>query len=386
MVGKLEPDAAALEDTISGISPSALRARVEQGYREDALQMTRIGLLLAAVAMALEWIMHLVEGPSDLAAAHGALTLVTLGTAWRLRRDPECFAVIATALLWTVLLATVTFHAFSIGTGDQEMTRLIACGVMIGVGALVMPSWVSHVLLVVSALGLLLLFWLTLPGSFLLSVTVPLGVIAIAGLIHHARRVTIWRRVSSLLLMDALREEQSDRLAADAVVEMATRLGAGFAHHFNNQLQQVQLSADVLDETLAPDHEGRKYLDTIRASSNQAAGMTAALLRYSRRTRPKKQWLRWSDFAQRLVEHIDDAALRVEATELWLEADPEQLLLSLAEIIRNSQQALAPREGVIQVLARADEDWVTLTVMDDGPGIEPGMMKRAADPFVTGNP
>ncbi len=388
MAAKLEPEAAALEDTISGISPSALKARVEQAYREDALQMARIGLLLAAGVMVLETIMHASGGPADLAWLHGLLTLVLLATVWRLHRHPQrvTFAVTAMALLCGVVLVAVTAHAFSIGSGDQEMTRLLACGVMIGVGALVMPSLLGHVLLVVSAIGLLVLFWLTLPGSFFYNVSVPLGVIAIAGLIHHARRVTISRRVSGLVLMYALREEQSERLAADAVVEMATRLGAGFAHHFNNQLQQVQLSADVLDETLEPEHPGRKYLDTIRASSNHAAGMTAALLRYSRRTRPKKEWLRWPEFAQRLVEHIDDAALRVETSELWLEADPEQLLLSLTEIIRNSQQALAPREGVIQVLARADEDWVTLTVLDDGPGMEPGMMKRAMDPFVTGNP
>ncbi|MDX2147249.1 MAG: HAMP domain-containing sensor histidine kinase [Planctomycetota bacterium] len=80
---------------------------------------------------------------------------------------------------------------------------------------------------------------------------------------------------------------------------------------------------------------------------------------------------------------------------LVIEADADRLVQVLVNLIRNSIQASMQggrgrderRSGEIVVAAersrRGGQDWVTLTVSDDGPGIHPDILPRLFEPFVS---
>jgi signal transduction histidine kinase len=106
--------------------------------------------------------------------------------------------------------------------------------------------------------------------------------------------------------------------------------------------------------------------------------------------------------AQVVREHPDcSARIRIEVTggATPLEADSDLLHRVLVNLILNAAQAIGsgsgsgtvtvgvdtpPADGLL--LAREFEGPVRLRVTDDGPGVEPDMVERIFEPFVSGRP
>lgn len=68
-----------------------------------------------------------------------------------------------------------------------------------------------------------------------------------------------------------------------------------------------------------------------------------------------------------------------------LEADPDQLHQVIVNLLTNARQALETVEGDrrIAIVSRYRDGAVTLTVADNGPGIDPAARQRIFDPFFT---
>ena len=244
----------------------------------------------------------------------------------------------------------------------------------------------GYLTLAVSGVALFALFWVTAPAAPLLNISVPFLVVCVAFLIRSARRRSIRHRVEAQALAEALREEHAERLAADAATEMAVRLSAGFAHHFNNQLQEVQLGADVADGMLDADHPAKPYLDGVIASSKQAAKLTAALMRYSRRSTLQREPVQWQVLADDLAARFNlppAVRLIIEPSDVSLYADAQQLLVCVGELVENAQEALPDSGGEIVVTLVQDGEAVRIDVKDNGRGFPPALIDQAAEPFVT---
>lgn len=69
-------------------------------------------------------------------------------------------------------------------------------------------------------------------------------------------------------------------------------------------------------------------------------------------------------------------------------ADYNQLQQVILNIVTNAQQAIADtkRKGRITVTTDAIEDYVTVSIADNGPGISPEYMTKIFDPFFTTKP
>jgi two-component system, NtrC family, sensor kinase len=63
-------------------------------------------------------------------------------------------------------------------------------------------------------------------------------------------------------------------------------------------------------------------------------------------------------------------------------ASPNQLKQIFLNLIANARQAM-PNGGTVRVDVRNDGDWVTASVSDDGPGIDPAVLERIFEPFYT---
>jgi signal transduction histidine kinase len=373
---------------MSAPAAEALPRQIEAAYGADAMQIAVVTAALVALGMMIEAGVHLLAGAGFLVKVH-AMLAVAAGLLWwllRRRRQASAFAPSWAVALWLILMLSVACHAAAIGPGDQEMTRISLSALVIGTGALILPTRMGYLTLAVSGVALFALFWVTAPAAPLLNISVPFLVVCVAFLIRSARRRSIRHRVEAQALAEALREEHAERLAADAATEMAVRLSAGFAHHFNNQLQEVQLGADVADGMLEADHPAKPYLDGVIASSKQAAKLTAALMRYSRRSTLQREPVQWQVLADDLAARFNlppAVRLIIEPSDVSLYADAQQLLVCVGELVENAQEALPDSGGEIVVTLVQDGEAVRIDVKDNGRGFPPALIDQAAEPFVT---
>ncbi len=83
--------------------------------------------------------------------------------------------------------------------------------------------------------------------------------------------------------------------------------------------------------------------------------------------------------------------VRLHAGEARIKADPQRLRQVIHNLVKNAQEALEGRhDGQIAVTTRLREEdehcYVEMRVEDNGPGVDPGMLERLFEPYVTTKP
>jgi C4-dicarboxylate-specific signal transduction histidine kinase len=74
----------------------------------------------------------------------------------------------------------------------------------------------------------------------------------------------------------------------------------------------------------------------------------------------------------------------VEPPDLILVADPDLLEQAVINLLKNALDAVAERSGArVQLVCRAVDGGVAITVVDNGPGLEPAEAEAAFTPFFT---
>ncbi|MEM7508706.1 MAG: ATP-binding protein [Pseudomonadota bacterium] len=201
--------------------------------------------------------------------------------------------------------------------------------------------------------------------------------------------------------------ELEDRFAQSQKMEAVGKLAGGVAHDFNNVLTAIKGHCDFVlmgKEQTNPDYED---LIQIRQNSNRAASMVRHLLAFSRQQTLQPQLLNLRDvisdahvflnsvIGERVTLHID------HERELWpVMADQHQLEQVLMNLVVNARDAMEERgtvtiatrnvsqssEEMIQGVAVPPDEYVEISVTDDGTGIPEDVRGRVFDPFFTTKP
>jgi len=177
--------------------------------------------------------------------------------------------------------------------------------------------------------------------------------------------------------------------------EVARRL----AHEIRNPLTPIQLSAERMRRKLmrglaAPEAE---LLDrsthTIVQQVEAMKQMVAAFSEYA-----KAPEMHISEFdLGALIRQVSDLyhaqdprvafGLSLDPKAAPLEADPGRIRQLLNNLLTNSLEALDGRENpVIMIETQRVGDQIALTVIDNGPGFQGGLLEQAFDPYVTSKP
>jgi DNA-binding response OmpR family regulator/two-component sensor histidine kinase len=209
---------------------------------------------------------------------------------------------------------------------------------------------------------------------------------------------------TQLALEIAERERTESQLLQAQKMDALGKLTGGIAHDFNNLLTSIITGIDLINRQLeAGKPEGvQRFADAALGSARRAAALTHRLLAFARQqplnaksTDVNERIHSLEDMLRRTIgEHIT-LDLFLSSERAIANVDANQLENAVINLVINSRDAM-PGGGTIRVSTRrshvygeadiADGEYITLTVSDNGSGIEPAIIEKVFDPFFTTKP
>jgi len=218
-----------------------------------------------------------------------------------------------------------------------------------------------------------------------------------------------YRGASSDITAETLAEErrqQAEKMAA------LGRLAGGIAHDFNNVLGAIAGFAQFLREDLPADSEQHRFADRIAQAAGRARALIRQILSFARSAPQERRSLPIATVVRDMLPLLKAALpstteiqLAVRADDAWLLGNETELSQLLLNLCINASDALEGRYGTVRLAVEhpaalapvLEEGWHTVTtadpaqvpdaiclaIEDDGPGIEPAVLRQVFEPFFT---
>lgn len=204
------------------------------------------------------------------------------------------------------------------------------------------------------------------------------------------------------------RKRLSDELHQAQKIEAVGLLAGGVAHDFNNLLTAIFGYTDLARHTLPHGHPALASLEGVIAAAEQAAGVSKALLTFTRKAPTQKQIIELNQTiakAAQLLKRLLPASieLRTELSDghsLFVNADATQIQQIILNLAVNARDAM-PDGGVLKITAGRDAGSseagpasvettaagaVCFAVSDTGTGMSAETLERIFEPFFTTKP
>ena len=195
-----------------------------------------------------------------------------------------------------------------------------------------------------------------------------------------------------------LTRQAEQRVSQSQRVEALGRLTGGVAHDFNNLLGVISNSAHLISR-MAPNEEVQVPVAAMLRAVEVGSRLTQHLLRFAGRqsVRPQVMTLRpYLPEIQKLMETVLGkqiaTSVSVAPDTHNIKVDTGELELSLINLALNARDAM-PSGGQVWIQARNAEpeettdlpgdQYVLITVSDNGTGIEHTLSERVFEPFFT---
>jgi signal transduction histidine kinase len=194
-------------------------------------------------------------------------------------------------------------------------------------------------------------------------------------------------------MLDRLDRSQ-EALVRSEKLGLAGLFAARVAHDIRNPLSSIKLQTQLLRARLGPgpDRQSVAMLDSVQRDIVQVESVVRDLLELARPGELKREPTRLIDAIDDALEHVaPHLAYRkihvrksVDAGLPPIALDAARFKQALLNIISNAADAMPTGGTLILTAARSDESpGVRLDVCDDGIGIDPAILPRVFDPFVS---
>jgi PAS domain S-box-containing protein len=196
------------------------------------------------------------------------------------------------------------------------------------------------------------------------------------------RVLVVARNVSQRIALET-QLHQSQKMQA------VGQLASGLAHDVNNLLMVVSGHAEMIASRTGENRELLAAANEIQRVTDQGAALMRRLVGFSRPAALSRQVLELSAAvraSERLLRVLlgEGVALVLElATDrLPVRADAGELEQVLVNLVANARDALGS-SGTVRIATSARGKRATLTVHDNGGGIDPALRERIFEPFFT---
>lgn len=208
-----------------------------------------------------------------------------------------------------------------------------------------------------------------------------------------------------------VKELEEERLALLEQVEMTERLEAlgqfsgGFAHEFNNILQDILLHAEEASRHCETDGV-QQAIKAIKKRCANASGLCDQILVYAgtreltnQRISPADKLSKWSPELQESLPPGCRLHLELKETEDQIWADPAQIRQMVYSLVQNAAEAYPSGRGDIFLRARTvdldtkdfknfisippsgDGSYLEIEICDHGEGLPPDIQTKIFEPF-----
>ncbi|MHB8285209.1 MAG: ATP-binding protein [Caulobacteraceae bacterium] len=214
--------------------------------------------------------------------------------------------------------------------------------------------------------------------------------------------------VDRIRVSEQLRRTQAALQARDAMlsqsnkVEAIGQLTGGVAHDFNNLLTIIRSSVDFLRRSDLSDHRRARYIKAIADTVDRAAKLTGQLLAFARRQALKPEVFDVGHQVRTIIDLLSSllgSRITVEQElchpPCYAQADVSQFETAVVNLAVNARDAMNGegrmtfRVDVVSGIpalrghAPVPGDFIAVSVIDGGSGIEPSQIDKIFEPFFT---
>jgi signal transduction histidine kinase/CheY-like chemotaxis protein len=195
--------------------------------------------------------------------------------------------------------------------------------------------------------------------------------------------------VDRLRILDDLRQSEA-QLRQSQKLEAIGRLAAGVAHDFNNILQSISSSIELVLDDIEPGTATHEAAEIALSSAQRGASLTHHLLSYACRQVLQPAQMSVVQFLigmKQLLGRTLGKHIVVEVQEFFelpvIFADPGQLQTAILNLAINAAHAM-PEGGTLLLaadLVKEDPSYVVISVADTGTGMDTETLAQAFEPF-----
>ncbi len=207
----------------------------------------------------------------------------------------------------------------------------------------------------------------------------------------------LWASVAGLADAYALGAREIDRLREDSVARVIERsraldaVGATVAHEIKNPLAAIKGLVQLIARDERPERE-RARLQVIEGEVARIDGVLRDYLAFARPLDPlRAERVALASMVDGVLASLEPRAHKARVTltregpAVWVCVDRAKIEAALVNVLLNAIQASAEASAV-RVSWRLEGQSVTLTVHDDGRGIDSATLARVGTPFFTTRP
>lgn len=192
-------------------------------------------------------------------------------------------------------------------------------------------------------------------------------------------------------MLDRLDEKRSELMRTEKLA-VAGLMAARVAHDVRNPLSSIKMQCQVLRAQATPASEDAEVLAGILRDIDRLDAVVTDLVMSAK---PQAAALAPVQLSAMIAAAVDSVrshlthrqiGVTVESSaDVQVLADAARLPRALVNILTNAAEATRPG-GAIRVALRTDGAMGVIEIADDGVGIDPALIDRVFDPFVTGKP
>ncbi len=172
----------------------------------------------------------------------------------------------------------------------------------------------------------------------------------------------------------------------------STDIARGLAHEIRNPLNTISITLQMLEEDLGADErpepsELLSDVQRVRGEVDRIEGILSDFQRYARLLQADPVEVSVSALVPEVLDFVEPEAARSQVKierdvgpDLEVRADPTLLRQALLNLAINAFQAME-NGGTLAVTAEAEDETVTVTFRDTGPGVAPAVQERIFEPF-----